>query len=91
MTGGVTITQGQSSVVNGDGHLPVREGASDKMQQSTIRDVEFYIDEADCVIRVDNTLFKVSCAHLIQLLHFAAMLYVVSFSDLRLDACNRWH
>ena len=30
------------------------------MEEATVRDGEFYIDGADCVIRVDNTLFRVS-------------------------------
>ena len=38
------------------------------MQEPTVRDGEFYIDSADCVIRVDNTLFSVSVMLLMWLL-----------------------
>lgn len=36
------------------------EGEQRKMDKPTVRDAEFYIEGADCIIRVDNTLFKVS-------------------------------
>lgn len=31
----------------------------DKMEEPTVHDEEFYIDTADCVVRVENMLFKV--------------------------------
>lgn len=34
------------------------------MEEMTVRDGEFYIDSADCVIQVDNTVFRVSATHL---------------------------
>ena len=36
------------------------EERQDRFEKPAARDGEFYIDSADCVIRVDNTLFKVS-------------------------------
>ena len=51
---------------DGDEHdPPSREGGQDRMEEPTVRDGEFYIDNADCVIRVDNTLFRVSVMPLI--------------------------
>ncbi|KAI1793330.1 hypothetical protein LXA43DRAFT_238292 [Ganoderma leucocontextum] len=56
-------TQRQHLVDDADGRdLPAREGGQDHMEEPTVRDGEFYIDSADCVIRVDNTLFRVSDA-----------------------------
>lgn len=56
-------TQSQSIVDDMDGHHgPTREGGCDVVEEPTVRDGEFYIDGADCVIRVDDTLFKVNLA-----------------------------
>lgn len=38
---------------------PMREGGFNNAEDPTVHDGEFYIDGADCVIRVDDTLFKV--------------------------------
>ena len=40
--------------------FPARGEGQDCVEGSAERDGEFYIDGADCVIRVDNTLFRVS-------------------------------
>lgn len=34
-----------------------------KIEEPVVRDGEYYIDSADCVILVENTLFKVSDAN----------------------------
>ena len=56
--------------------LPVGEG---EQEEPVVRDQEFYIDSADCVIRVDNMLFKVSMMLLISCpLDFTASSLVLS-------------
>ncbi|KAM5530573.1 hypothetical protein V8D89_015767 [Ganoderma adspersum] len=53
-------TQRQPIVDGADGRdFPGREEGQDRMEEPAVRDGEFYIDSADCVIRVDNTLFRV--------------------------------
>ena len=59
----VTEIQSQNLVGDVGGcHGPMREGKCDKVEEPTVRDTEFYIDGADCVIRVEDTLFKVNLA-----------------------------
>ena len=41
---------------------PTREGGCDMVEELTVRDGEFYIGGADCVIRVEDTLFRVNLA-----------------------------
>lgn len=54
-------TQRQPIVNDGDGRdFLAREEEQDRMEEPAVHDGEFYIDSADCVIRVDNTLFRVS-------------------------------
>ncbi|PIL22421.1 hypothetical protein GSI_15109 [Ganoderma sinense ZZ0214-1] len=53
-------TQRQPTADGADGRdFPAHEGGQDRMEEPTVRDGEFYINSADCVLRVDNTLFKV--------------------------------
>ena len=59
--------------------FPARGEGQDCVEGSAERDGEFYIDGADCVIRVDNMLFKVSMMLLISCpLDFTASSLVLS-------------
>lgn len=58
-----------------------RERGQDRVEELTIHDGEFYIDSADCVIRVDNTLFKVSVTLL-------SAPYLLSFGPPRAASCR---